>query len=105
MYGAPAMAGPTLTTVLLLLAGDLSAVQAQTWQVSQGRVGVVCPLTVGGRFEAKTAAVTGRVTFTEGSRDITGAFVVDVRTLETGIRLRDVHLRDNYLEVSRGSGY
>ncbi len=105
MHGSRAMVGRTLGMLLLLLLGGVDTVLAQTWQVSQGRVAVVCPLTVGGRFEAKTTSVTGKVTVIEGSRDVTGAFVVDLRTLDTGIGLRDAHLRDNYLEVSRGPGY
>ena len=32
----------------------------------------------------------------------TDSFSVDLRTLDTGIGLRNAHLRDNYLEVSRG---
>jgi polyisoprenoid-binding protein YceI len=105
MHGSRVTVGRTLAMPLLLLLGTAPAVLAQTWAVSQGRVGVVCPLTVGGRFEAKTTSVTGKVALTEGSRDVTGAFVVDLRTLDTGIGLRDAHLRDNYLEVSRGPGY
>jgi polyisoprenoid-binding protein YceI len=30
---------------------------------------------------------------------------VDLRTLDTGISLRNTHLRDNYLEVNKGPGY
>ena len=82
-----------------------ASAHAQTWQIHEGRVVVVCPLTVGGRFEARSAAVTGQVTIPEGSRELAGAFLVDLRTLTTGISLRDAHLRDNYLEVSRGAGY
>jgi len=91
-------------TWMLLGAGALPAA-AQAWHVSDGRVTVVCPLTVGGRFEAKTAAVTGDVSVPEGAREIDGAFSVDLRTLDTGIGLRNTHLRDNYLEVSRGPTY
>jgi hypothetical protein len=78
---------------------------AQTWHVSSGRVTVVCPLTVGGRFEARTTAVKGEVTVPEGTPGVEGSFSVDLRTLDTGIGLRNTHLRDNYLEVSRGPTY
>ena len=105
MHGSRATVGRTLAMLLLAhLCGEVT-VLAQAWQVSQGQVGVVCPLTVGGRFEARTTSVTGTVTLTEGSRDVNGTFVVDLRTLDTGIRLRNDHLRDNYLEVARGPGY
>jgi len=89
----------------LLSSGGVLPAAAQSWHVADGRVTVVCPLTVGGRFEAKTTAVTGQVTLPEGKRDLDGSFSVDLRTLDTGIGLRNVHLRDNYLEVSRGPDY
>lgn len=97
--------GRAVTFIWLLCASAVASAQEQTWQVAQGRVAVVCPLTVGGRFEAKTTAVTGAVTTVEGARQVTGAFIVDLTTLQTGIALRDTHLRENYLEVSRGEGY
>lgn len=90
---------------MLLLSVGVPPAAAQAWRVAGGHVTVVCPLTVGGRFEAKTAAVTGDVTLPEGTREIDGAFSVDLRTLDTGIGLRNTHLRDNYLEVSRGPTY
>src|SRR5882672_9538672 len=36
---------------------------------------------------------------------IGGALLVKLDTLETGIGLRDHHMRDNYLEVGKGAGY
>ena len=89
----------------LLSGGGVLPAAAQSWHVADGRVTVVCPLTVGGRFEAKTTAVKGQVTVPEGKGDLDGSFSVDLRTLDTGIGLRNVHLRDNYLEVSRGPDY
>lgn len=89
---------------LVLVAGTLS-VAAQEYGVTTGHVVVVCPLTVGGRFEARTEAITGSATLREGSPDVSGSFTVDLRTLETGIALRNAHLRENYLEVGRGAGF
>ena len=91
-------------TCMLVSGGVLPAV-SQSWQVSAGHVTVVCPLTVGGRFEARTTAVKGDVTVAEGKPEVAGTFTVDLRTLDTGIGLRNTHLRDNYLEVSRGPSY
>ncbi len=105
MHDVTLSIGRALVVTWVLCASAVAAAQERTWQVTQGRVTVVCPLTVGGRFEAKTTAVTGKVTTAEGSRHVAGAFVVDLTTLQTGIGLRDLHLRDNYLEVSRGPGY
>jgi hypothetical protein len=95
----------TLAITWMLLGAVVLPAAAQSWRVSGGHVTVVCPLTVGGRFEARTAAVTGDVTVKEGTNEIGGAFSVDLRTLDTGIGLRNTHLRDNYLEVSRGPTY
>jgi hypothetical protein len=34
-----------------------------------------------------------------------GSLAVDLRTLDTGIALRNEHLRENYLEVDKGPGF
>ncbi len=71
-----------------------------------GRVIVVCPLTVGGGFEAKTEAVGGQVSLgSDQPGSLKGALTVDLRTLKTGIGLRDRHMRDNYLEVAKAPGF
>jgi polyisoprenoid-binding protein YceI len=36
---------------------------------------------------------------------MTGALHVDLETLETGIGIRDRHMRNNYLEVQKGEGF
>ncbi len=81
--------------------------QSRAWAVARGaEVRVTCPLTVGGSFEAKSAALTGSYRFAEdatGEGD--GALVVDLRTLQTGIALRDTHLRETYLEVNKGEDF
>ena len=64
---------------------------------------VVCPLTVGGSFEAKTKTVSGEVASApNASGTVGGSIKVDLQTLETGIGLRDRHMRENYLEVNKG---
>jgi len=73
-------------------------------RVTSGEVAILCPLTVGGSFEAKTTALNGEVTPAAGGA-IKGALVVDLIKLETGISLRDRHLRNNYLEVQKGAGF
>lgn len=74
-------------------------------RVTDGEVTVVCPLTVGGSFEAKTNAVTGEVRPVEQAGAAVGALKVKLDTLETGIALRDRHMRSNYLEVEKGGEY
>lgn len=93
------------STLVGLLAGT-TVLTAATWQVGQADVRVVCPMTIGGSFEAKTTALSGSVTASgEGVRTLDGSFAVDLRTLDTGIGLRNTHLRENYLEVDRGQGF
>jgi polyisoprenoid-binding protein YceI len=77
-----------------------------TYRVSGGEVTVVCPLTVGGSFEAKTTKVTGALgTAPDSSGAVPGAVKVDLQTLETGIGLRDRHMREKYLEVNKGPDF
>jgi len=76
---------------------------ADTYKVSGAEVVVVCPLTVGGSFEARTKSVSGEVTASAAEPgNLTGALRVDLQTLETGIAVRDRHMRDTYLEVEKG---
>ena len=89
----------------LVLAGTMG-VTASTWRVEQGAVRVICPMTIGGSFDAKTTAISGSVTAgASGSQALDGSLVVDLRTLDTGIGLRNEHLRENYLEVGKGPGF
>jgi polyisoprenoid-binding protein YceI len=93
------------TLVVLGLAGA-TVVAANTWRVGQGDVRVNCPMTIGGSFDARTTALSGSVTASaNGSRVFDGSLTVDLRTLDTGIGLRNEHLRENYLEVDKGPGF
>ena len=75
------------------------------WQVGTASVRIVCPMTVGGSFEAKTSALSGSLAFVAPAMPLTGELAVDLKTLDTGIELRNSHLRANYLEVDKGAGY
>jgi polyisoprenoid-binding protein YceI len=93
------------TLIALSLAGA-TVVAGHPWSVRQSDVRVVCPMTIGGSFEAKTTALSGSVTVSgSGSGALDGSFAVDLRTLDTGIGLRNEHLRENYLEVDKGPGF
>ena len=63
-------------------------------------------MTIGGSFDAKTNALSGTLT-TSAARPsaVEGNLAVDLRMLDTGISLRNDHLRENYLEVDKGAGY
>lgn len=80
-----------------------AAAQTTAWRVSAGELAVVCPLTVGGRFEATTRSVSGHLSVdpAQPSR-LLGELAVDLKTLDTGIGLRNTHMRDHYLEVGKG---
>ena len=73
-------------------------------RVTSAEVTVTCPLTIGGSFEAKTTAMSGSVT-PDSNGAVKGTFVVELMKLETGISLRDRHLRNNYLEVQKGADF
>jgi polyisoprenoid-binding protein YceI len=60
-------------------------------------------MTIGGSFDAKTSTLSGSLT--SNGAHIDGTVVVDLKTLDTGISLRNEHMRDNYLEVGKGAGY
>ncbi|PYR66949.1 MAG: hypothetical protein DMF88_14515 [Acidobacteria bacterium] len=90
-------------SVPLSLVAVASIAAAGSWRVPQGDVSVKCPMTIGGSFNAKTTALAG--TLTAGGSTIDGSLAVDLRTLDTGISLRDDHLREKYLEVDKGAGY
>ena len=90
--------------VLSLVGATVTA--APAWRVGPGDVRVVCPMTIGGSFDARTTALGGAVTARgSGSTALDGSLAVDLRTLDTGINLRNEHLRDSYLEVAKGPGF
>ena len=82
------------------------AADAAAWRVSRGDVRVVCPLTVGGSFEGRTSSLAGTLSAVAGRpAAFTGALSVDLGTLDTGIGLRNDHMRNEYLEVGKGEGF
>jgi len=88
------------------LAAAASRLVGTSLQVADGTIAVVCPLTIGGRFEAKTKALKGELVLDPArSGVVLGEFAVDLQTLQTGIGLRDNHMRDKYLEVQRGQDF
>jgi polyisoprenoid-binding protein YceI len=94
------------STLVVLVFTSVAIGGTATWQASRSDVRVVCPMTVGGSFDAKTTALRGAVTpGASGWSAFEGTFAVDLRTLDTGIGLRNEHLRKHYLEVDKGSGY
>jgi polyisoprenoid-binding protein YceI len=94
-----------LVALLVALPATRALGADASWRVVRGDVRVVCPLTVGGSFEAKTGAIRGTVTLAPSAAVFGGDLSVDLGTLDTGIDLRNDHLRRKYLEVGRGDGF
>lgn len=97
----------TLTAALLGLALPAALGAAEpSWKVTRGEVRVHCPLTVGGSFEATTTALAGELTLVSSAPvSLGGELAVELASLDTGIGLRNEHMRDKYLEVGRGAGF
>jgi polyisoprenoid-binding protein YceI len=94
------------STLLALMVTVMTTIAPDPWGVAQADVRVTCPLTIGGSFDAKTADLSGSVTAsTRGTPSFDGTLAVDLRTLDTGIGLRNEHLRDRYLEVGKGAEF
>ena len=86
-----------------------SAANAQeTFSITAGKISVVCSLTVGGSFEARSKSLSGELSVppADGATvAVQGTFHVDFQTLETGIGLRDRHMRRDYLQVDKGEDF
>ncbi len=93
-----------LSLVLWGLAGAAAA--APSWRVVAGDLRVVVPLRPGGAFEAKSPALSGTLAAGSGRPlAVTGEVALDLASVDTGIALRNEHLRDKYLQVSKGAGF
>ncbi len=94
------------STLMALLLASTTIAAPGAWRAGQSDVRVICPMTIGGSFDVKTTALRGTLTLaTSRSPAFDGSLAVDLRTLDTGITLRNAHLRDTYLEVDKGPGY
>jgi polyisoprenoid-binding protein YceI len=106
----PAHRTSTGIAMAIALAATCALAQAQAsagaWQAADGDIAILCPLTVGGSFEARTTALAGRLTIDQSQAGaLAGELQVDLQTLDTGIALRNTHLREKYLEVGKGAGF
>ena len=95
-----------LVLAALGIAGASSARGAESWSIAAGEVQVRCRMTVGGSFDAVTSSVSGTLRReTQDTGSYTGEILVDLATLDTGIGLRNDHLRTTYLDTARGPGF
>src|SRR5882672_8638903 len=99
------VASMALATIL----ATATAARAQdTYNITGGKIDIVCSLTVGGSFDARSKSLSGELSVAPSAGHavaIQGTLQVDFQSLETGIGLRDRHMLKNYLEVDRGQEF
>jgi polyisoprenoid-binding protein YceI len=95
--------------LLAMILATASATRAQeAYHVTGGKIDVACSLTVGGGFDAISKSLSGELSVPPAAGTavaVQGTLRVDFQTLETGIGLRDRHMREEYLEVGRGEDF
>ena len=87
------------------LAIAVTAAATESWTLTSGEVRVRCRLTVGGSFDAVTSQISGALRLEAGAPGISGQVRVRLDSLDTGMELRNAHLREIYLEVGRGEEF
>lgn len=94
------------TGLLCLVPMVGTAADGPSWHLDDGDVRIIVPLRPGGAFEAKASALNGELTpGVSQPLALAGEITLDLETIETGIALRDRHLRENCLEVAKGRGF
>jgi polyisoprenoid-binding protein YceI len=91
---------------LVLLAATGVAAEGPSWRLERGEGKILVPLKPGGAFAATTSSLSGTLTL-EGAKParLAGEVSMDLSTIDTGIALRNQHLREKYLEVAKGDGF
>lgn len=91
--------------VIFVVAAAAGAAEP-TWRAERSQVEILVPLRPGGAFNAKTSSLTGTLSLEPGTpARLAGELTMDLSTIDTGIALRNQHLRDNYLEIAKGAGF
>ena len=95
-----------IAAALALLASSGQAAEGPSWRLERGDVKILVPLKPGGAFAATTPSLSGTLAL-EGAKPVRllGEVSIDLATIDTGIALRNQHLKENYLEVSKGEGF
>ena len=95
-----------LSGLLLLLASSGVGAEAPSWRIERGDVQILVPLRPGGAFTATAPSLSGTLTVAQAAPALLGGEIsLDLATIDTGIGLRNQHLRENYLEVAKGKGF
>jgi polyisoprenoid-binding protein YceI len=96
----------TLAVLVVLLAATSQAAELPSWRIERADVRITVPLKPGGAFAATTSSLGGTLTLHgEKPARLGGEIVMDLATIDTGISLRSQHLRERYLEVTKGPGF
>ncbi len=75
-------------------------------RVASGRITATCRLTLGGSFEAASDALEGQLSIApDGDGTTSGTLRIPLETFDTGIGLRNTHMRENYLETGKGPDF
>ena len=92
---------------VILLASHAQAADAPSWRIERGDVKILVPLKPGGAFTATTPSLSGTLALEQAAKPVrlTGEVSMDLTTIDTGIGLRNQHLREKYLEVGKGKGF
>jgi polyisoprenoid-binding protein YceI len=95
-----------VSVAVLCLAPSVSLAAESPWRVEKGEVRVTVPLKPGGAFDATSSALGGKLT-PGGAHPVrlSGEIALDLATLDTGIGLRNQHLREKYLEIAKGRDF
>lgn len=98
--------GCAFAALVLVLASAATAADAPAWRVKDGDLRVLVPLRPGGAFEARSTGLSGMLT-AGAARPLAvgGEVALDLASIDTGIALRNEHLREKYLQVARGPGF
>jgi len=95
-----------ISGLLMLLASSGVAAEAPSWRIERGDVHILVPLKPGGAFSATTPSLSGTLILEPAKpARLTGEISMDLATIDTGISLRNQHLREKYLEVAKGKGF
>lgn len=94
------------SVVLSLSLAAVGRAAEAPWQVARGEVRIIVPLKPGGAFEATSGALSGALTPAAGKPlPLAGELALELSTIDTGISLRNQHLREKYLEVGKGQAF
>ena len=97
-----------LCAVLAMASAPAARAQGASpaWRIEGGDVKILVALRPGGAFTASTTSLAGTLTLAgEKPARLAGDVTINLATIETGIGLRNQHLKDKYLEVGKGAGY